>query len=566
MTHDIAVSQRMIDAESESGTRAIADDNMEERMLPDVHGEHPRTRPHRYWLIVAGSVSLVAVVVLLAQTHHAQQNVASSSESIGDAEVQCVTAVPGTTCYKHVHWAMTTGLTKHRHWYPGLNGQSSFYDWQMKVHRNAPHQCPPPCVTTTQPPPTAPPLPSPPPTVAPRSGCELKKLREAKGDCAGGDVVGQAIHAGDASKCQDLCISLDACKAFVFWPDRDADKKDCYPKQVCNTNTGDGDVYAYDAQACREEKAREDRTTNTTPGIGDDETVHYPLETEANKCGQKKMSFYMYRAQDNKEYELINFNAADLAGVLWYLHHEVVVVCPRKFNVTRIRRIKVTMQNTCKLKQLEGSQFGPYVSFDSGRCTIGGCQHFWDSYGFVVGCQHIPYNQGMWGAYCTPQADGKCHRGHWYSFPGPCPTGTRYYKSPECLAANPGGNCNDTGVAGVTGARDCTYRIDEDAGEVYLDELYDWDYNCWLRHNMEYNNQTDSGVAIPGTPPVSFWDGIYDPEKGQKRIKAIQDKFAEKYPHMPVSIEQPICDWYKADPKDFLHHTGSGARRPGMPM
>lgn len=497
------------------------------------------------------------------------------------------------------------------------------------------------------------------------TGCKLQKLRDEEGDCGGNDVHGKSLHTGSASKCLERCLDVAGCKFFIYWPGKARSEHDCYPKRICNSNTGGGQAYAYTARSCAqfhdeascgaygcppytpgnscqcndgcerhnncctdyatchfavtvaaatttpittvppttasEDENRETRTeasddvdgsalaheeptdieavettadpamnTTTTwtpfmPEISDDETVVYPKVSATSSCGQKTQSFYMYRAQDNDEYPLINFNAADLAGVMWYLHHEVVMVCPRKFNVTRIRRLKVTVQNTCNLKKIEGSQFGPYVSFDQGRCTIGGCQHFWDSYGFVVGCQHIPYNQGMWAAYCTPQPDGKCHRAHWYSLPGPCPTGTRWYKSPECLAQNPGGNCNTSGHSGdPTGARDCTYQLEEDAGEVYLDELYNWDYNCWQGHNMEYNNVTDTGANDAGGERVTFWQGIYEPDKCLNRVKAVQDKFKEKYPHMPYQIAQPDCDWYKADPGDFLHRTGSGyPRQPG---
>merc|ERR1712087_1014618 len=99
----------------------------------------------------------------------------------------------------------------------------------------------------------------------------------------------------------------------------------------------------------------------------------------------------------------------------------------------------------------EGTQFGPYVAFDNGQCTVAGCDTIWQKYGFVVGCQHIPYNQGMWAAYCTPQ-DGKCRRGHWYSLPGPCPSHNRWDKK-WCAARNDqqGGACDK-----VTGDRDCT--------------------------------------------------------------------------------------------------------------
>merc|ERR1712110_693139 len=83
-----------------------------------------------------------------------------------------------------------------------------------------------------------------------------------------------------------------------------------------------------------------------------------PTPPRTRTCNNTEHTFYMYRAQDDSNYHDENVNAADLAGVLWYFHHEVVIACPRKFGITRIRRLRVTVKNTCDLYSAEGTQFG----------------------------------------------------------------------------------------------------------------------------------------------------------------------------------------------------------------
>ncbi|CAE8699173.1 unnamed protein product, partial [Polarella glacialis] len=49
------------------------------------------------------------------------------------------------------------------------------------------------------------------------------------------------------------------------------------------------------------------------------------------------LSFYMYRAvADGAVFPPVNANTGNLAGVLWYLHNEVVIQAPRKFNISKI--------------------------------------------------------------------------------------------------------------------------------------------------------------------------------------------------------------------------------------
>jgi len=252
----------------------------------------------------------------------------------------------------------------------------------------------------------------------------------------------------------------------------------------------------------------------------------------------------MYRAQDDQNHRVDeNINAASLPGVLWYLHHEVVMEVPRKFGITRIRRLKVTMTNTCDLYRKNKTLFGPYFAYDSGKCHVADCNSVFDEYGYTVGCQHIPYNVGMWAAYCQPPF---CHYAHWYSLPGACPEAEFDQKTEQCKHRRPGGACKK-----VNGARDCTYNV-EDAGEVRLDELYQ------PSGKLEYNNQTDHGDG------VSFWDGIYDPAKCQFRYDTVVEHFKTKYPNQPATLPEPRCDQYASDPKTFFHTTGSGFPRTSL--
>jgi len=207
------------------------------------------------------------------------------------------------------------------------------------------------------------------------------------------------------------------------------------------------------------------------------------------------------------------------------LHNEVIPSVPRKFGVTRILRFKVTMQNTWEFYNMFPKQFGPFVAFDSGRCTAPHCNSLWEKYGFVVGCQNLDRNVANYprdyrkpsdepetheaqvfvrklrgratdeeGEHskddqqkddhkhradsttaspmttstamttATPVHDG-FHSGIWYSLPGACPDSAVGDKNRSCAARMPGGHCEV-----VNGQKDCTYST-EFAGEISLDEL-----------------------------------------------------------------------------------------------
>merc|ERR1712032_18743 len=128
--------------------------------------------------------------------------------------------------------------------------------------------------------------------------------------------------------------------------------------------------------------------------------------------GPQLMTFYMYRSQSDQDFDLENINAANLAGELYYLHHEVVTWCPRHHNITRILRLKVTMKTTQAIFQygvMRSSQFMPFMAINFCQCA--GCNKFWDKWGYAPGCQHVTWPDV--GSHYYPD-------GMWYSLPGSC--------------------------------------------------------------------------------------------------------------------------------------------------
>jgi len=222
----------------------------------------------------------------------------------------------------------------------------------------------------------------------------------------------------------------------------------------------------------------------------------------------------MYRAQSDVDYALENVNTADLAGLLWYLHNEVVTMCPRKYNITRVLRLKVTLFRPII----------PYVAFDMGRCTVPECEDIWETQGYPVGCQGVVYG-------VVPPAWNGGIRGQWYSLPGRCPSMVNGNKSPECIAAAPGGACRKAEPNG-----DCSYHV-EHAGEVRLDELTGIDnYDAFCKAgNMEYDSVTDRGRHF------SFWDGKTNITKCRWRYEILLEAFHNKYPDLPATINTLTC-------------------------
>jgi len=265
------------------------------------------------------------------------------------------------------------------------------------------------------------------------------------------------------------------------------------------------------------------------------------IDTTMDADNPLLMTFYMYRAQSDWDYPLENVNAADLPGVMYYLHNEVLGGQPRKYNTTRILRYKVTVKPTKEVFDSTNTQFGPFLAFDNGRCTSPTCAETFRKFGYNVGCQLL---DPTLSAYASPfQTQRGCKPtetcpGVWFSLPGQCPTKDLLDKTQQCVEEEMGGAC-----ASVTGEKICTYHY-EHAGEVRMDELSGLDDSTrwWLpdkmgRKKAEYVKDLDGGVG------THFWDGKMNVSKGSERQRKVLDLFQKKYPQLPETYGQPPCDF-----------------------
>jgi len=248
------------------------------------------------------------------------------------------------------------------------------------------------------------------------------------------------------------------------------------------------------------------------------------------------MTFYMYRAQSNWDYPLENVNAGDLPGVMYYLHNEILGAAPRKYNITRILRYKITMKPTQEVFEHTNTQFGPFVAFDNGKCTSPHCDQIFKEFGYNIGCQLLdPQVSSYMAPFQTMRhcKVGKDCPGVWFSLPGQCPTKDLMEKSQQCVEEEMGGAC-----ASVTGEKICTYHY-EHAGEVRMDELSGLDDSTewWLNGKVEYVHKLDAGIG------THFWDGKYNVSKSTERLKKVQELFVKKFPQLPDTYGQPPCDF-----------------------
>jgi hypothetical protein len=234
------------------------------------------------------------------------------------------------------------------------------------------------------------------------------------------------------------------------------------------------------------------------------------------------LTFYMYRAQGNGDYPWHSVNTGNLAGVMWYLHNEVVVETPRKYGIERIIRMKFQTTSTRALSEM-GLNFGVRFAYDTGMCTGAGpingyasCRDIYARLGHFIGCNYL-------GDYPFPMASkgfpSFYEDGMWYSLP----------KEGACISAPHGGD-------------NCTFFY-EDAGSVDIGDLYGMDYGYWDWYNnpdsKEFDKDTDAGVGC------DFWNGIQDVEANKKRVQRALDLFSEKYPDMPSEghYPDPVCDF-----------------------
>lgn len=227
-------------------------------------------------------------------------------------------------------------------------------------------------------------------------------------------------------------------------------------------------------------------------------------------------------------------NLANAAGVLRYIHNEVVGVkvaanahppkCERKNGIDRIARYKVWMHNTQEVYDVKSGQFAPFVAMDNEMCSVPNCKEkMWDKYGYVVGCQ---------------KGDADYPGAVWYSFPGRCPSMKTGNKTFSCVMNEPGGSCYSP-----SGSRTCTYHYERD-GEVMLDELSginDYKEFC-MDGGVEFNGPRDGDEGVT----VDFWKGYQNHERNQQRTQALTDLFAKKYGSLNKAfVEEPPCDAFR---------------------
>lgn len=251
---------------------------------------------------------------------------------------------------------------------------------------------------------------------------------------------------------------------------------------------------------------------------------------DGSACTQTlgEMFFYMYRAQSDHNYAMGNVDMADLAGVMYYLHHEIVKnnAAPgvRMNGITRILRFLVSMRPSPELAS-QMKIFMPFVAFDEGRCSVPGCNKLWDHYGFAVGCQKQGASTGF--AYSSSQDSS----GAWFSLPGACPALSVGDKDRGCMQKYPGGGCSDLSVSPT-----CTYSI-KYAGEIFLDELAGiQDFAKWQRQgNLEYDEVKDRGVG------TSFWDFRGSAAWCTRRMHRVRSLLKAKYPLLPEDLPAPSC-------------------------
>lgn len=255
---------------------------------------------------------------------------------------------------------------------------------------------------------------------------------------------------------------------------------------------------------------------------------HYSPQDPAllNQSNAPVFTFFMYRVEGDSNYPWENVNAANLPGILWYLHNEVVSNTPRKFGATKILRYKVHTRAPTPLHKI-GMNFGLRYAYDYGMCSGPyDCQDQFEKYGYFVGCNHVDqYPTYKWnGKSKYPEAT-------WYSLPGPCGSKTFNNRNALCKALEPGGHC-----AYPTGQGNCTYSY-EPAGFIYINQLVGiGNYHEFVaKGGVEYNRLTDNGTL------TTFWNNMDDVGACKWRIDAARRHFAWKYGWH--DLPSPKCDF-----------------------
>lgn len=224
------------------------------------------------------------------------------------------------------------------------------------------------------------------------------------------------------------------------------------------------------------------------------------------------VNFLVYRAassQDKYATVLANSNAADRAGVLSYIHSEVVPEdmrfkenrdgYTRKFNIDSIMIFNVTVYNPKDTWLTPKIPLSPYVAFDAGKCNPQdpGCDAY-QTKGWTVGYQ---VQQGNIRA----KYSNDLLSNYWYSFP----------KDGLCDTPN--------------ATKTCTYKYNV-VGRVVIDEMIGLDhlgyknvYDFFKAGNIEFSRAAQS--SAPGccqtTGGIDFWNSPCDLDQSFSRIQRL---------------------------------------------
>eukprot|EP00913_Durusdinium_trenchii_P026563 g24921.t1 len=310
------------------------------------------------------------------------------------------------------------------------------------------------------------------------------------------------------------------------------------------------------------------RVRRTPPSRTQREEGRYRDQAELRQLAEDRLEDW------KTTYPPENVNVADLGGVMWYLHNEIVGRSDwgykRKFDITRILRYKVQTRATQPLLD-RGMNFGVRFAFDSGQCTGPfSCDEAWQNYGYFVGCNKLQTG--------FPFPDFKvAYDGVWYSLPGKCPQMKFFEKTNksslsrglDCIEDQPGGFCDEP-----SGTADCTYNFDA------------WKMRAksrWMSwKGFRAITTTGSSLATENTTGpakytitdhgtgMSFWDKLDDPERSKQRVQAAKDLFEKHYPGSYAGIDEPPCDFdffafYKMAPGGFKDNGPQQAKKIKAP-
>lgn len=265
------------------------------------------------------------------------------------------------------------------------------------------------------------------------------------------------------------------------------------------------------------------------------------LSKDDDDSAAPTLHFFVYKATGKthpgrNSDEALSTNFGNLAGVLSYVHREVIgrnVVedtqkpkCMRKYDIDRIVRYEVTMKSTEDAVKRDLSGFLGFVTFQNGSCSQANCsQVWWNEYGYVPGCEDANSEDQPY-----PSAQH-------YSFPGRCPNKNPVeWCTQETAMMEPGGACSTP-----EGHWNCTYNY-RPKDYIFLDELvgilpeYRSFSDFCQDDGVEFNGPADDDENVT----LDFWKDYGNEEKNKERVEALRQLFAKKFPHTQ-ELPDPRC-------------------------